>query len=732
MSVRLPPLPPRWVRSLLAAVLAGGTLTVPLSGPSSAVGAATMSPMYWTHYASNLPIAVAGRTGTGVATATDPGGGVVAFGGAARAPTPASSGSTFVWDGSTWVRRQPATSPPPRENAAMSYDGAGHAVLFGGVYRQFVSNAWVNTPLHDTWSWDGATWTEEHPTSAPQADGRMAQAGAGRIVFFGGVSRNETWVWDGVSWAQLQPQHSPGPRDEPGVAPDAQGGVLLHGGSDGFYPDGHAFYNDTWRWDGDDWIELHPSHTPPSLWLGRDLALGADGRNLLLGCCLDRGEAHTWLWDGADWTTADFPAMPLYFGGAPMATDGSGRVVLADGLLGSSPAYTWVWQPTPPLSDIRLNSAMIPMATAVRTPYLGPLIADPVDAQDVRLAGVPVTFTLPSTGPSAAFAGGSTTVTVASDGAGVATTPALTANAVVGSFSATAAVPGGGGTTTFALRNTPTPVTTVAVTGTTHALYVRRSDAPGFTNLGGYLLAPPAVALTADGTTYYVGIGANHQLYLRTDRLSWRALVPQRVDCGQVGAAGLGQVVYIGCRGLDNRLHVTEVQVSGGGLPSWTNPAYVFDLGGLISSGPAVLPQGHGFGSYTVTAPQPDAAGNNVWQWNGSYYQAWARVPWSCSSQPAVSPDGAFFACRGPLGTLRYWHSGDARVFDAGGQIVGTPGIAAHATGNSATAYGEGTDGAIYTTTLSYDLRTQRTAAAPWRSIGGKVLGGVAAAIIVG
>jgi len=472
-----------------------------------------------------------------------------------------------------------------------------------------------------------------------------------------------------ATWAQLQPQHSPGPRDEPGVAPDAPGGVLLHGGSDGFYPNGHAYYNDTWRWDGDDWIELHPSHTPPVLWLGRDLALGADGRNLLLGCCLDRGEAHTWLWDGADWTTADFPAMPLYYGGAPMAADGSGRVVLADGLLGSGPAYTWVWQPTPPLSDVRLHPASLAMAAAV-----------------------------------------------------------LTANAVVGSFSATAAVQGGTGTTTLALRNTPTPITTVAVTGTTHALYVRRSDAPGFTNIGGYLLAPPAVALTADGTTYYVGIGAKHQLYLRTDRLSWRALVPQRVDCGQVGSAGLGQVVYIGCRGLDNRLHVTEVQVSGGGLPSWTNPAYVFDFGGLLSSGPAVLPQGHGFGSYTVTAPQPDAAGNNVWQWNGS----WDRVPRSCSSQPAVSLDGAYFACRGPLGTLRFWHSGDDRVFDAGGQIVGTPGIAAHATGNSATAYVEGTGGAIYMTTLTYDLRTGRAAAAPWRLVGGKALGGVAAAIIVG
>lgn len=714
-------------------MLVTGTLTVPLIGPSHAVGATAMPPMYWTHYASNLPVPVGGRTGTGIATATDPGGGVVAFGGAANYRTPASSGSTYVWDGSTWTQRRPATSPPPRENAAMSYDGASHAVLFGGVYRQLVSDAWVSTPLHDTWLWDGTTWTEAHPVSAPQADGRVAEAGAGRILFFGGRSRNETWTWDGLTWTRLQPAHSPGPRDEPGVAPDAQGGVLLHGGSDGFYPSGSAYYNDTWRWDGDDWTELQPLHAPPSFVLFRDLALGADGRNVLLGCC-GGGENLTWVWDGADWTSVDYPTMPSSSGGAAMATDGSGRIVLADGTQGSTPVYTWVWQPTPPLSAVRLLTASIGQAAAVLTPYPDPLAAAPVDAQGVRLLGVPVAFTLPSSGPSARFPGDSATITVASDATGVARTPPLTANTVVGSFAATAAVQGGTGTTTFALRNTPTPVTTVAVTGTNHALYVRRSDSPGFTNLGGYLLAPPAVARTADGTTYYVGIGANHQLYVRTDRIFWRSLGPQRVDCGQVGAAGLAQILDIGCRGLDNRLHSTQVDVTGGGLPTWTTRAYyVFDLGGIISSGPAVVPQDRSLGTYTVTAPQSDAGGNNVWQWNAiNNYQRWGRVARSCSSQPAASPDGAYYACRGPQGTLRFWHSGDEGTFDAGGRIVGTPGIAAHATRNSATVYVEGTDGAIYTTTLSYGLMTRRASAAPWRPVGGKVLGGVAAAIVIG
>ena len=40
---------------------------------------------------------------------------------------------TWEWDGSTWVERTPATSPPARSGHAMAYDSQrGRVVLFGG------------------------------------------------------------------------------------------------------------------------------------------------------------------------------------------------------------------------------------------------------------------------------------------------------------------------------------------------------------------------------------------------------------------------------------------------------------------------------------------------------------------------------------------------------------------------------------------------------------------------
>src|ERR1700719_986653 len=58
--------------------------------------------------------------------------------------------------GLSWTRQAPASSPPARSGASMAYDAAtGTVVLFGG--------GGANSSLSDTWTWDGATWTQQHP-----------------------------------------------------------------------------------------------------------------------------------------------------------------------------------------------------------------------------------------------------------------------------------------------------------------------------------------------------------------------------------------------------------------------------------------------------------------------------------------------------------------------------------------------------------------------------------------
>ncbi len=260
---------------------------------------------------------------------------------------------------------------------------------------------------------------------------------------------------------------------------------------------------------------------------------------------------------------------------------------------------------------------------------------------------------------------------------------------------------------------TSTGPSSFAVTGTSHSLYAWRPAVAAFANLAGYLLDPPAVARTADGTTYYLGIGTGSRVFLRTDRIGWLQLMPGQLTCRSPGMAARGQTLYIGCRGTDNALRAMVVGVSGGSVPTY---GAVRNLGGVLGSGPGVAPDRRNLGTYYVTSPHPDAAGHNVWRWTAG---GWSRLARACASQPAVSH--GWYACRGVQGTLKFWRDGDPRVFDAGGLIVGTPGLTASGTGRSATAYVEGTNGCVYTATLS------RTAAGPWRCIGGVALGGVGA-----
>jgi hypothetical protein len=79
----------------------------------------------------------------------------------------------------------------------MAYDaGSGTVVMFGG-----------NAPgryLNDTWTWNGRTWTRQHPAASPSARDGAAMAydaDTRTAVLFGGVpdvgtgELGDTWAW---------------------------------------------------------------------------------------------------------------------------------------------------------------------------------------------------------------------------------------------------------------------------------------------------------------------------------------------------------------------------------------------------------------------------------------------------------------------------------------------------------------------------------------------------------
>jgi hypothetical protein len=70
---------------------------------------------------------------------------LVLFGGA---QTTGIAGDTWTWDGATWTQQSPATSPPARYAASMAYDpDTSQLILFGG-YRNdgWRADTWAYTP----------------------------------------------------------------------------------------------------------------------------------------------------------------------------------------------------------------------------------------------------------------------------------------------------------------------------------------------------------------------------------------------------------------------------------------------------------------------------------------------------------------------------------------------------------------------------------------------------------
>lgn len=135
-----------------------------------------------------------------------------------------------------WSQQHPASSPPGRFEANSAFDAVtGTTVVFGGLDQDDV------TLLGDTWTYDGITWTQQHPATSPPVR-RLASmafdAARGTVVLFGGLNTTgllaDTWTWDGHNWSEQVPAVSPTPRAATVMAFDAAiNDVVLFGGENG-------------------------------------------------------------------------------------------------------------------------------------------------------------------------------------------------------------------------------------------------------------------------------------------------------------------------------------------------------------------------------------------------------------------------------------------------------------------------------------------------------------------
>lgn len=180
---------------------------------------------------------------------------IVMFGGAGPL------GDTWVWNGTDWSNVTPAVSPPARLGHVMAYDLArGVTVLFGGV-----GNPQTPSEFHDTWEWNGATWTQVVTANAPSESAYSCMCydiGRGVCVLTGGTSLfgapdQKTWEYDGSNWVDRTATVGLAPSSVPGlgvqnakmVYDSVQGVSLLYGGRT---PNG-TFSTDTFSYDGNSW-----------------------------------------------------------------------------------------------------------------------------------------------------------------------------------------------------------------------------------------------------------------------------------------------------------------------------------------------------------------------------------------------------------------------------------------------------------------------------------------------
>jgi hypothetical protein len=261
-------------------------------------------------------------------------------------PTPSASPSQISLSNCPGPRPANVPAPPPRIGAALSYDGvSGKLLLFSGVKGNgTVSSDWI---FDDTWSWDGRRWTQLHPPDSPpgRSFGNMVfDENARQTILFGGGSPNsdpgnqDTWSWNGSNWIPLHPSVSPGLLIDASSAYDAAAqSVVLFG------PGGARLNTpQTWLWSGTTWLRSS-SKTSPSFRSQAAMAYDGARGTVVLFSGYDfpgSGLNDIWTWDGSAWQQRQPQTIPPG-GSGNAAYDAVHRLVVL-----FVQGQTWTWDGT--------------------------------------------------------------------------------------------------------------------------------------------------------------------------------------------------------------------------------------------------------------------------------------------------------------------------------------------------------------------------------------------------
>jgi hypothetical protein len=216
---------------------------------------------------------------------------MVLFGG--NTGTVAALDETWTFDGKGWTQHHSAINPPGRQGAAMAYDSARQRiVLVGGT-----GTTRTQVELRDTWTWDGQSWREEHPSQLPATQELVLSFDPVSRMVIGFYAdpvaggKSHTIAWNGTDWQELHPGTQP--QTSAGASLVSDGSRLLFIARP-FAPEGGRYFSQTWSWDGREWHRLNPRVNLPG---GASIAVfdKATGQVIALN-------GETWAWDGVMWT----------------------------------------------------------------------------------------------------------------------------------------------------------------------------------------------------------------------------------------------------------------------------------------------------------------------------------------------------------------------------------------------------------------------------------------------
>jgi len=277
-------------------------------------------------------------------------------------------------------------TPGPRIHHGWVYDSGRHRfVLFGG---------WDgNQMLNDTWEFDGSRWYRIDTPQAPSPRNAVTMvydSDRQRVVLFGGSPGDsavygDTWEYDGTTWTQINTTSAPSARADVSMVYDApRRRIILFGGTDQPGTSYHVF-SDTWEFDGSNWVQKSPLHSPSARCCGKSSLMIYDSqrqRTILHAGWVGGGcNRETWEYDGNDWTLITSSG-PSRYGHALAYDNNRGRVLFH----GGSDCYqtvndTWEYDPA------TTTWTQIQVATNPPAQCCAPIDYDPISHKFLMYGG---------------------------------------------------------------------------------------------------------------------------------------------------------------------------------------------------------------------------------------------------------------------------------------------------------------------------------------------------------